>query len=168
MSDLKTRSLKKELGAGVMEALMAILIFSIAAFGTLSMISTSMKETGAVAFRTTAATAANDMMGKMASMARTQSELALYALDEGTEDLTDLPSSLASWLVNLRGSPGDSNATPPQPEIVGLLPNADARIQINGSTVSISVFWRVPDGEKDETGAWIRDRHVLTSSLPIR
>lgn len=134
-----TRSTRRQQG-GVMllEALIAILIFSIGILGVVGLQATAVKQSTDARYRSEAAHLAEQLIGTMWTSNR---EVTVLQTQFNTcTDAATCPG-YANWLTKVRAVlPGVETGTPTEPSVI-----------VDGTgIVTISVFWRSPGDAADE------------------
>jgi len=149
---MKLRSSPSRSQSGVMliEALLAILIFSIGVLGIIGLQGSAVKVSSDAKYRSEAALLANDLIGRMWAGDRTQATLqTAYA-----SATSGAAFQRWAWVGGLAASPG-TQAAPAPGTVLGALPGAAANLPIvtivsstgtaiPSSLVTIEVRWQVP------------------------
>jgi type IV pilus assembly protein PilV len=148
-NDLK--STKSQSGVVLLEALIAILIFSLGIMTVVAMQATSVKLTGDAKYRSDATMAANQLVGQMWASGLNLADLKAQYQTGGT-----VYQAWFAGLVNSGMLPGvaiDDETMKPQ---VSVIDAADA----TGGRVTITIFWRTPQMSPPD-----RHRHVLSTQI---
>jgi type IV pilus assembly protein PilV len=114
---MKRRSPKQERGATLLEALVAILIFSSALLALLGLQAFSVMNAADAKYRSDASFLADEIIGQM-------------WVDK---------DNLASY------GTGNDNKTAWLAQIAGILPQGDGTIAVDGDAVTVTVSWQLPD-----------------------
>lgn len=166
-SRFATPSIKAQSGVMLIEALIAILIFSIGALGIIGLQSTATKVSGDARYRSEAALLANELLGRMWAADRTPANLrAAFDSSVGTNGG---PAFQAwAWVGSNTAAPG-TTSNPGQGTVFKLLPGASTNVPVvtvtpvsrtfttaAGATatvttaqVSIRVMWQAPQESGD-------------------
>lgn len=130
----ESSGLKRERGVMLIEALIAILIFSIGILAVVGMQSAAIKSVTDSKMRSEAALLVDELIAQMWS---DQGNIALYNYPgSGT-----VPARLQSWVTRVQSLPG-AMAVPPKVTVPAPgTPPATA----SGATVEIQVFWELPE-----------------------
>lgn len=128
------RPLRRELqqGAALLEALIAILIFSIGILAIVGMQAAAIKDVTDSKYRTQAAFLANQLFSDVWTHAVNASTYAYPGSGA-------VPSSLAPWMAEVQGTTGLPSATTLPPIIT--VTNATAQ----GGTVTVQLRWQLPE-----------------------
>jgi type IV pilus assembly protein PilV len=142
----------RQSGVMLIEALIALLIFSVGILGIVGLQATAVKASSDAKYRSEAALMANELIGKMWASDRTQAVLqAAFASPAGTE------YQKWAWLGVLNGSPGTNTAAgAADGTVYKLLPGAAATpptvsiVPVAGATkasslVTVRIFWQAPN-----------------------
>lgn len=134
----------------LIEALLAILIFSIGVLGIIGLQGTAVKVSTDAKYRSEAALLANDLIGRMWAGDRTQATLqAAYSSAANGAAFQQW-----AWVGGISTAPG-TQAAPAQGTVLRTLPGASANLPtvvivssagtaIASSRVTITVSWQVP------------------------
>lgn len=148
---MKQRALHPNRQSGVMliEALIAILIFSIGVLGIIGLQGSAVKASTDAKYRSEAALLANELIGRMWASDRTQATLqAAYSSANGAA------YQQWAWIGSVAATPGTAlNAA--QGTVLWTLPGASANpptvviapsvgTVVPSSVVTITVFWQLP------------------------
>jgi type IV pilus assembly protein PilV len=135
---------KRQSGVMLIEALIAILIFSIGILGLVGLQATAVKASGDAKYRSEAALLANELIGRMWTSDRTQANLqTAFSSPNGAE--------YQKWAW--AGSTGASQSSPAYGTVLQILPGAipPTIVIISGnepvsptSLVTVTVFWQSP------------------------
>ena len=142
-------------GGVMLEALLAILIFSLGILTVLSLQTNSVKITTDARYRTEAALLANRVIGQMWASSSTLAQMK-------TDFATDGPA-YNTWLAEVEGSkglPGIAVASGPRINTKPTIVFDNATTGATAGQVTIRLFWRppgVPDNERRE--------HVVTAQI---
>jgi len=149
----------------LIEALIAILIFSVGVLGLIGLQSTATKASGEARYRSEAALLANELIGRMWASDRNAVNL------QAAYDSTVNGSAFQAWAwVGVSGTPGTQTA-PAQNTVLKTLPGAQANLPVvtvspvsrtvisasgKSSTVttaqvSVTVKWQAPQENGDNT-----------------
>jgi type IV pilus assembly protein PilV len=139
-------------GVMLIEALIALLIFSIGILGIVGMQASAVQASSDAKYRSDAALLANELLGRMWTSDRIQANLqTAYASPNGTA------YKAWAWVGSNTGSPGTQTAPAPGtvlqtlpgasanlPTIV-IVPNLGATaVSVPSSIVTITIFWKAP------------------------
>lgn len=117
---------KQQRGVMLLEALIAILIFSMGILAMVGMQATTISTVSDAKYRADAAFLANQVIGQMWV---DQANLASYAYTTGTP-----PAVLANWVAQVQsGLPGVTNTLNPPQIVIGA-----------GNQITVRVFWQPP------------------------
>jgi Tfp pilus assembly protein PilV len=124
--------LKTQKGSVLIEALLASLIFALAAIGALGMIASSAKSSADLRMRMEAATFAEDIIGRM------QADMGTAAANVKNYDtsLASHPAYMAQWLDNIQKSLPNSRATVTVTDYAGT----------TGAQAVITIYWTPASG----------------------
>lgn len=126
----RTVSEKAQGGIALVEALIAVLLFSLGILALVGLQAVMSKNVTHAKLRAEASFLANQLIGQMWV---DQANLSSYAATGG-----------------ICATEGYANCTNWQTQVSQVLPNGNADVTINGTVVSISLNWRLPgDGEAD-------------------
>lgn len=141
----------RQSGVMLIEALIAILIFSIGILGIVGLQSSAISASSDAKYRSEAALLANELIGKMWASNRTQTVLqTAFASPGGTE------YQKWAWQGVLAGSPGTTTA-PAAGTVLGTLPGAMTSLPtvviassgtatlVPTSMVTITISWKAPN-----------------------
>ena len=135
------RSMLKEKGSVLLEAIVAILIFSLGVLGVAGLQAHSIKDSSDAKYRADAAFLANQLVSQMMV---DQTNIASYAGEDG-----DGPTTKQKWFTNVRE----------------LLPNAGATVTVENqpctAAVSITVGWCSPEEKEKHGGCKVNDDGVI-------
>jgi type IV pilus assembly protein PilV len=148
-NDLKCA--KKQSGVMLLEALIAILIFSLGIMTVVAMQATSVKLTGDAKYRSDATMVANQLIGQMWASGLPLAQLKTDYETDGAAYLVWLND-----LVNSKMLPGISLTDETMKPQVSIIDAAD----VTGGRVTITVFWRTP-----QMSAPDRHRLVVVSQI---
>jgi type IV pilus assembly protein PilV len=118
----------------LLEALIAILIFSVGILAMIGMQATAIKEVADAKYRSDAAFLANQLIGQLWG---DRGALASYAYGGGTPPAT--PAGLNNWITTVQGTLPGVTTTPPPP-----IPSTMPQVAVVGTTVTIRIFWLPP------------------------
>lgn len=140
---------QKQSGAALLEAMIAILIFSLGILTVIGIQASSIRMTADAQYRTKAALLADRLIGEMWASGGTIADLQTNFLND---------PAYTNWLsdvgdVEKGGLPGISG----KPPVVGIA-NGD---NPSSATVSIEIFWQTPAMASDNT--W--HQHTVTSQI---
>lgn len=124
-------------GIMLIEALIAILIFSIGILAMIGMQATAIKEVADAKYRSDAAYLANQLVGQLWG---DRGALASYAYAGGTPPTT--PAALNNWITTVQATLPGVTTTPPAP-----LTSTMPQVAVVGTTVTITVFWLPPSAK---------------------
>lgn len=119
----------RQRGASLLEALIGILIFSIGILALVGMQALAIKHMSDAKYRSDAAFLANEIIGEMWV---NRTSLGSYHFPEGDP----MPAAINSWVTSIQ------NALPG----VTAAPNTLPIIIVAGTTVTVTVRWRLPGG----------------------
>lgn len=138
----------RQSGVMLIEALIAILIFSIGVLGIIGLQGSAVKASTDSKYRSEAALLANELIGRMWASDRTQATLqTAYSSANG--------AAYQQWAwAGTAATPGTTSA-PAQGTVLGTLPGASANrptvviapsvgTVLPSSVVTITIFWQVP------------------------
>ena len=131
-----------QLGSYLLEALIAILIFSFGILGLIGLLGSSIRITNDARFRTEAANLASAMVAEMWTMTAAQMDT---QFGSGGAKLTDWQTKASSLLPSAATYPPTVDLTQP-----GLSPES--------RTVVVTVFWQLP-GETE------KHRYLMTAQI---
>ena len=162
---LPSRSAGSQSGVMLIEALIAMLIFSVGVLGLIGLQSTATKASGEARYRSEAALLANELIGRMWASDRNAANL------QAAYDSTVNGLAFQAWAwVGASGTPGTQTA-PAQNTVLKTLPGAQANLPVvtvspvsrtvisasgKSSTVttaqvSVTVKWQAPQENGDNT-----------------
>lgn len=118
----------------LLEALIAILIFSIGILAMIGMQATAIKQVADAKYRADAAFLANQLVGQLWG---DRTNLGTYAYGGGAVPAT--PAALNNWITTVQGTLPGVTTTPP-PTIPSTMPT----VAVAGTTVTITIFWLPP------------------------
>lgn len=156
---MKTRSTDRTAQSGIMllEALIAILIFSLGILALVALQATSIKLTGDAKYRTDATLLANRLIGQMWVRG---GDLATLKADFESPAGT----AYSAWLVD----PDPKKKTGVRDTLPGVsggaastLPLVDIQLTASSALVTITLFWRTPEMSTREPG----HRHIVTTQI---
>ena len=140
-------------GIMLLEALIAILIFSLGILTLVALQATSIKLTGDAKYRTDATLLANRLIGQMWVSGGDLAALEAH-FKTGGDAYNDWLSDAAKNGVKDR-LPGVSDGTAPT------LPLVEVTLTPTSALVKITVFWRTPEMNAKEPG----HRHIVTTQI---
>ena len=143
MEEIKKRGPRLQRGTYLLEALVAILVFSFGIIGLIGIVAQSVRSTNDARYRAEAANLAAAAVGNMWATAATQLDTQFGA---GGAQLTAWQTQVAGLLPSATGS----NA----PQIDLTQPGLSA----NARTVVVTVFWQLP-------GDATRHQYVMTAQI---
>lgn len=133
-----TYSSRQQRGSALLEALIAILIFSIGILSIVALQATSVKLSSDAKYRSDASLLADQLIGDMWVDDRTQATL--QANFQGAGGVGG--ANYTAWLANVNAAlPGVSGVAANQPSVV-IAPIAGTTV--SSSLVTITIFWRAP------------------------
>jgi type IV pilus assembly protein PilV len=115
---------RQQSGVALLEALIAIFLFSLGILALVGLQATMSKNVTQAKLRGEAAFLANQLIGQMWV---DQANLSNYVITAGTCDID-----------------GYANCTNWRTTVGQVLPNSDADVTVNGSTVNITLSWQLP------------------------
>jgi type IV pilus assembly protein PilV len=115
---IQRRSRKSQAGVMLIEALVAILIFSVGVIAVMGMQAVSIEQVSAAKYRTDASYLANQITGQMWT------------------DITNLSTYATA---------GSTGRAPWDATVAGTLPSGTATITVVGSLVTVTINWQVPN-----------------------
>ncbi len=145
-----TSQASRQSGVMLIEALIAILIFSIGVLGIIGLQGSAVKVSTDAKYRSEAALLANELIGHMWASDRTQATLqAAYASATNGAGYQQW-----AWIGSVAATPG-TQAAPAVGTVLGTLPGAMANpptvaivpsvgTAVPTSQVTITIFWQVP------------------------
>lgn len=143
--------------AGIMllEALIAILIFSLGILTVIALQATSIKLTGDAKYRTDATLLANRLIGQMWVSG---GDLATLKTDFETDG-----AAYDAWLAEVSGRDGLPGVVAASSGVVSTLPlvSVDTTAGATAGQVVITLFWRTPEMRADKPG----HRHIVVSQI---
>ena len=135
------RSSRRERGVMLIEALIAILIFSIGILAVVGMQGVAIKSVTDSKMRSDAALLANELIAQMwtdqAPAPNPGNNIALYSYPGSGS----VPTRLQAWVARIKAKLPGTTDPAVQPK-VSLSPAGGTP---NGATVTIQVFWRLPE-----------------------
>lgn len=144
----------RQSGVVLLEALIAILIFSLGVLTIVALQATSIKLTTDAKYRTNATLLANRLIGQMWT---------------ASGNLTTLKSNFesggagyAAWLAEVQqpdGLPGVADASGSRVSTLPLV-TVNNGAGVNAGLVTVTLFWRTPEMDPDK-----RHRHVVSSQI---
>jgi type IV pilus assembly protein PilV len=126
----------REHGVMLIEALIAILIFSIGILAVVGMQGVAIKDVTSAKYRSEAAFLAQEILGQMWT---DNGNIASYAYP-GTGAV---PARILPWVNKVESRLPDGATSPPTITLTNPLPAAPAAP--TGATVQIQIFWRLPE-----------------------
>lgn len=149
---LRRLQLKLESGSTLLEALVAILIFSIGILAIVGLQAASMRASADAKYRSTANLFADELIGQMWSSNRAPAAIAAsFAGKEGAGGAAYL-----TWVARIEGAL-------PVPDIAAYKPVAEVTQNGGLSEIKITVYWLAP-GDNSSAGA--RKHEVFTTIQP--
>jgi type IV pilus assembly protein PilV len=143
---------KGQAGVALLEALIAILIFSLGILTVIAIQASSVKMAGDAQLRTRAALLADQLVGQMWTSGGSIADLKTNFETSGT--------AYSAWLADVRsGLPGIADA---DDDTLSTLPEVTVE-ELAGADfgrVVITLYWRTPSMSGDQ-----RHRHVVTSQI---
>lgn len=146
----RASSSRSQSGVMLIEALLAILIFSIGVLGIIALQGSAIKASTDAKYRSEAALLANDLIGRMWAGDRTQATLqAAFSSDANGPTYQQW-----AWVGGISTAPG-TQAAPAPGTVLRTLPGAStylptvtvvasAGTAVPSSLVTIRIFWQVP------------------------
>jgi type IV pilus assembly protein PilV len=150
-------SAKNQSGVMLLEALIAILIFSLGILTVVALQATSIKLTGDAKYRTNATLLANRLIGQM--WVSTGNLAALKAnFETGGASYND-------WLADVSGPDGLPGVVPASSGVTSTRPTVtvNATAGATAGQVTITLFWRTPEQPLNDDS--LRHRHVVISQI---
>jgi len=129
------RGPRRERGVMLLEALIAILIFSIGILAVVGMQSIAIKDVTSAKYRSEAAYLAQELLSQMWT---DNGNIGTYAYT-GTGTV---PTKIANWVAKVQQKLPDSTNQLPIVTLTNPTPNA---VTPTGATVQITVRWRLPE-----------------------
>lgn len=146
------KTFQAQAGVMLLEALIAVLIFSLGILSLVALQATSIQLTSDAKYRTDASLLANKLIGQMWASGGLPSDLQTRFQTGGADYNT--------WLAEVQGKDG-------LPGVVGAAPGIDATlptVTVDGAgQVVITLFWRNP--QMPLTGPGSRHSHIVTSQI---
>ncbi|WP_291986560.1 type IV pilus modification protein PilV [Candidatus Accumulibacter sp. ACC007] len=137
---------REQAGVMLLEALIAILVFSLGILSLVALQATSIKLTGDAKYRTDAALLANRLIGRMWV---SNGDLSVFATDGAAYN---------AWLAEVSDDEGLPGVVGASSGVVSTLPT----VTVDGAgVVEITLFWRTPEMAADAPG----HRHVVVSQV---
>ncbi len=179
-ADLSSK--RKQTGMMLLEAMIAILIFSIGILGVIGLQATSVKLVGDAKYRSDAGQLANDLIGQMWISARRGNAANiptnLQTLFGHTNSVVGCPASTyACWFANVQntlpGIPAVANATVACPAGVPTIPDNTPTVCVETNNlagtppgsdfglVTVTIYWASPA----ETAAGTRHSYVAQAQI---
>lgn len=158
-------SAKAQSGIMLLEALIAILIFSLGVLTVVALQATSIKLTSDAKYRTNATLLANKLIGQMWVSSSTLATLKTdFQTDGSAYDtwLNDVKGLNTDGSLNGDGLPGIEAAGSGIDSTLPLV-TVDDTAGATAGQVTITLFWRTPEMVK--TGTNSRHSHVVTSQI---
>jgi len=141
-----TKLPQAQTGVMLLEALIAILIFSLGILSLVALQATSIKLTGDAKYRTDATLLANRLIGEM------------WASGDALSTFATGEANYNTWLAQVSGSEGLPGVVAAEDEVVSTLPTV---VTEAGGVVTITLFWRTPEMAADQPG----HRHIIVSQI---
>ena len=146
----------RQSGVVLLEALIAILIFSLGVLTIVALQATSIKLTTDAKYRTNATLLANRLIGQMWTASGN-----LTTLKANFDSVTS-GAGYATWLAEVQqpdGLPGVADASGSRVSTLPIVTVNDSA-GVNGGVVTIELFWRTPEMKPEQ-----RHRHVVSSQI---
>jgi type IV pilus assembly protein PilV len=145
---LRLTSASKQKGSMMIEALAAILIFSLGILAMMGLQATSVKLSGDAKYRTDASMLANELIGQMWVSDRTPATLqTTYQGGAGTNG-----AAYTAWITDVTNAlPGVAGVAANQPIVTVVTQNPVAPATSVTDVVTITIFWKAPN-ESAATG----------------
>ncbi len=153
------KNFKAQAGVMLLEALIAILIFSLGILSLVALQGTSIQLTSDAKYRSDASLLANKLIGQMWASGGTATDLkANFASPDGKDYKAWLSTDVkaSNSLPGIVAAGDKVQSTLP---VVTVTPVAASGA--TAATVEITIFWRTPQMTTDEAG----HRHVVTSQI---
>lgn len=146
---------KSQSGIMLLEALIAILIFSLGILTVLALQATSIKLTGDAKYRTNATLLANKLIGQMWVSG---GDLAALKANFETGG-----AAYIAWLADVSDKEGLPGVVAESDGVVSTLPlvTVDATAGATAGQAIITLFWRTPEMPADQAG----HRHIVTTQI---
>jgi len=142
----------EQTGVMLLEALIAILVFSLGILSLVALQATSIKLTGDAKYRTDATLLANRLIGQMWVSGGDLATLAANFASAGPG------AAYTAWLSDVAGTEGLPGVVAASSGVVSTLPT----VTVDGAgVVEITLFWRTPEMATDVPG----HRHVVVSQV---
>jgi len=150
-------SAKTQSGIMLLEALIAILIFSLGILTVVALQATSIKLTGDAKYRTNATLLANRLIGQMWVSSGTLATL--------KSDFETGGSAYNAWLADVQGPDGLPGVVAASSGVTSTLPTVtvDSTAGVTAGQVTITLFWRTPEMPLND--ASLRHRHIVISQI---
>ncbi|SDX73406.1 type IV pilus assembly protein PilV [Variovorax sp. YR634] len=132
------RARKDQRGIVLLEALVALLIFSVGVLGLIGLQATSVKQASAAEYRSTAVLQANDLISRM--WVSDRSDTVLQAQFAATGD--GYKAWKDAWTSALPGT------TSNPPDVVIKSEDKGAAATLGTNTVTITIYWQAPGDDK--------------------
>ncbi len=151
----QSQSLDSQSGMMLLEALVAILIFSIGILAMVAMQAVAIKQTGDANYRTRATLLANRLIGQMWVSSGDVSTLKANFETGG--------SAYNAWLADVNSRDGLPGVVAASSGVVSTLPTVtvDDTVGATSGQVTITLFWRTPEMLPDKPG----HRHIVSSQI---
>ena len=151
--EINSRSVQQ--GVLLIEALIAILIFSLGVLTIVALQATSIRLTEDARVRTTAALLANRLVGQMWSSGESIADL--------KSDFESGGAAYTNWLADVSGRDGLPGVVAESTGVVSTLPTVtvDDNAGASQGQIVITLFWRNPSMPLDQPG----HRHVVTTQI---
>jgi type IV pilus assembly protein PilV len=141
----------KQKGVMLLEALIAILIFSIGILALVGLQATSISMSSDAKYRSTASMLANQMIGRMwndIAVVTASGPATTYSITEFDNYIGDpgnnTAPTYATWLATVQNNLPNATATVTRSTVVTPSPAVPNSIQTSVTSVSVSVCWRLP------------------------
>ena len=147
------QSIQAQAGVMLLEALIAVLIFSLGILSLVALQATSIQLTSDAKYRTDASLLANKLIGQMWASGASPSDLQTRFQTGGAD--------YNAWLAQVQGKDGLPGVVDASAGIDATLPT----VTVDGATgqVVITLFWRTP--QMKLTGPGSRHSHIVTSQI---
>jgi type IV pilus assembly protein PilV len=161
----------RQSGVMLIEALVAILIFSIGILGIVGLQTSAVKASSDARYRSEAALLANELIGRMWASDRTSQATVQAAFSSAANG----PAYQQwAWIGTVAGSPGTTTA-PAVGTVLRTLPGASANLptvaivadsttSVTSSQVTITISWQVP-GEQTAAGVPIVHKYTTMALI---
>jgi len=148
---------KSQSGIMLLEALIAILIFSLGILTVVALQATSIKLTGDAKYRTNATLLANQLIGQMWVSPGDVAALKASFETGGT--------AYNAWLADVTSPEGLPGVVAASAGVTSTLPTVtvDATPGATAGQVTITLFWRTPEMPLNNDA--LRHRHIVTSQI---